>query len=54
MTLTSKKFVRPVITPFEEEADPVGFAKLVAEEYREMEDGHHARLRAFLSRAYPG
>ena len=52
MTLKSKKFTRPVITPFEEDADPVGLARTVAEEYQAMEDGHHARLRAFLGRAY--
>ncbi len=52
MKLKSKKFTRPVVTPFEEEADPVGLAGTVAREYREMEDGHHARLRAFLGRAY--
>ena len=52
MTLKSKKFTRPVVTPFEEEMDPVGLARTVAKEYRAMEDGHHARLRAFLGRAY--
>jgi hypothetical protein len=52
MKLKSKKFTRPVVTPFEEEVDPVGLARTVAKEYRAMEDGHHARLRAFLGRAY--
>jgi len=52
MKLKSKKFTRPVVTPFEEEVDPVGLARTVAKEYRAMEDGHHAQLRAFLGRAY--
>jgi hypothetical protein len=52
MTLKSKKFTRPVVTPFEEEVDPVGLARTVAKEYRVMEDGHHSQLRAFLGRAY--
>jgi len=52
MALKPKKITRPVIGTFEEEADPVGFARTVAKEYRKMEDGHHARLRAFLGRAY--
>lgn len=54
MTLTSKKFTRPVVTPFpdEDDDDPVGLALTVADEYRMMEDGHHAQLRAFLGRAY--
>ncbi len=54
MTLISKKFTRPVITPFpeDEDADPVDVARTVAKEYRAMEDGHHAQLRAFLGRAY--
>jgi len=54
MTLISKKFTRPVITPFpeDEDADPVDVARTIAKEYRAMEDGHHAQLRAFLGRAY--
>lgn len=49
MTLKLKKMVRPVVTPFPEEL--VDLARTVAKEYREMEDGHHAKLRAFLGRA---
>ncbi len=37
---------------FDEDADPVGLARMVADEYQAMEDGHHAQLRAFLRRAY--
>jgi len=37
---------------FEEDVDPVGFAKLVAEEYAAMENGYHARLRDFLRMSY--
>jgi hypothetical protein len=50
MRLKPKKIVRPVITPFPEET--MEFARTVAQEYREMEDGHHERLRGFLGRAY--
>jgi hypothetical protein len=50
MTLKPKKIVRPVLTPFPEET--MDFARTVAQEYREMEDGHHAQLRGFLGRAY--
>ena len=50
MTLKPKKIMRPVLTPFPEEL--VDLARTVAKEYREMEDGHHARMRAFLGRAY--
>lgn len=54
MTLKSKKFTKPVITPFPEDeyAGPLGLARIVADQYRVMEDGHHAQLRAFLGRAY--
>jgi hypothetical protein len=67
MTLGSKNFTRPLVTPFpdddddhplvtpfpdDEDDDPVGLALAVANEYRMMEDGHHAELRAFLGRAY--
>jgi hypothetical protein len=52
MTLKSTKFTRPAIGTFEEDADPVGFAKTVAEEYAAMENGYHAQLRAFLQNAY--
>jgi hypothetical protein len=51
MRSTLKKFTRPVITPFEDPG-PVGFAKTVAHEYATMENGHPARLRWFLRRAY--
>ncbi len=50
MTPKLKKMVRPVLTPFPEEL--VDLARTVAQEYREMEDGYHAQLRAFLGRAY--
>ena len=34
--------------------DPLGLARTVAEEYRAMEDGHHAQLRAFLGQGLSG
>ena len=54
MMLKPKKFLMPVITPFAEDeyAGPLALARIVADEYRVMEDGHHAQLRAFLGRAY--
>jgi hypothetical protein len=50
MTLKPKKIVRPVLTPFPEET--MELAQTLAQEYRDMEDGHHERLRGFLGRAY--
>jgi hypothetical protein len=50
MRLKPKKIVRPVITPFPEET--MELAQTVAQEYRDIEDGHHERLRGFLGRAY--
>ena len=52
MTLTSKKITRPTIRTPKEDAGPVGFARMFADEYKSMEDGHQAQLRAFLGRAY--
>jgi hypothetical protein len=52
MTLKSKNITRPPIGTFDEDADLVGLARTVAEEFEAMEDGHHAQLRAFLGRAY--
>jgi hypothetical protein len=40
----------PVLEPFPEE--PMELARTLAREYREIEDGHHERLRGFLGRAY--
>jgi hypothetical protein len=45
-----KRMCRPAITPFPEEK--MELARTVAQEYRDMEDGHHERVRAFLGRAY--
>ena len=50
MTLKLKKMWRPVLTVVPGGA--VDLARTVAKEYREMEDGHHQQLRAFLGRAY--
>ena len=50
MTLKLKKMWTPVLEPFREET--MDFARTVAKEYQEMEDGHHQQLRAFLGRAY--
>ena len=52
MTSKLRKSETPEIGSFEEDADPVGFAKTVAKEYATMEDGYHAKLRGFLRRAY--
>jgi hypothetical protein len=49
MTLKLKKKWRPVLTSFPEEL--VDLARTVAQEYRDMEDGYHAQLHAFLGRA---
>src|SRR5271165_1265597 len=50
MATKRKKMMRPVLTPFPEET--MDLARTVAQEYRDMEDGYHAQLHAFLGRAY--
>ncbi len=50
--MRSKKYHKPPIGTFEEEVDPIGFAKIVSAEYGTMENGYHAQLRAFLQKAY--
>ena len=52
MTLKLKKIVEARARRRSRRKDPVGLARTVAKEYRAMEDGHHAQLRAFLGRAY--
>jgi hypothetical protein len=52
MMLMSTKIVRPPIGTFEDDVDPVGFARKVAAEYATMENGYHAQLRSFLQKAY--
>ena len=52
MTSKLRTIATPEIGSFEEDADPVGFAKTVAKEYAAMENGYHAQLRAFLRKAY--
>ena len=48
MKSTSKKVARPTTRTPKEDADPVGFASVLAEKSAKLEEAYHARLRAFL------